>query len=193
METATLKRTDFTVEDAARAASEAVELKVQEQIAEVLEDGVGAKGASRAYAEHLAGGGSPVEIPGRAGTDVTLDRLGQRIVYRLWNVARGSRNPISPFSGSGKWRVAEALFDRLGEPITYAELCAIWKDGSTFGTKPASEEMGRILLGIEGEQETVVGRRTKVGGKVAYFLRDRREGDPDVGSYRYDEIPEERP
>ena len=181
----------FSAEEAARAASEAVEEQAQRNFAEARAEAEASKAASREYAEHLAAGGVPTQIPSRSGSDVTLDRLGQLAVYRLWNVARGSPNPLDPFH-AGKWLVAEALFDRFGEPITYAELAAIHGGGRFSSTKPPSEEIGRVIIGVERLAPTVVGRRTKVGGKVAFFLRDRQEGDPAVGAYRYDEIPEEK-
>lgn len=186
--------TKFDPQAATRRAQEAVGLRAADLQAQVLAEADRACEAGRAYAEHLASGGLPWQTPTVEGTmrwrersEIISPYYGLIPVYRAWNEARGSTNPLLPFADPNAWQVAERFYESLGTPIPYAEL------GGTGPVRRISPTaLQDLLKKVAAEDESVVPRRTKAGGKVAYYLRRRGEGDEDEvkdGRYRGD-IPE---
>jgi hypothetical protein len=144
---------------------------------------------ARAYAEHLAGGGDPTDhpYPGRerstgTTTSITTGYEGLIIVYREWNRARGSANPVLPFNARELWRFCESVAENVGTPIPFEKL--------KRGSFRSSDAILRVLFRFE-EAGALVVRRTRVDGKVAFLVRERRPDDPPLGAYRQGSIPEE--
>lgn len=187
--------TKFDPQAATRRAQEAVGLRAADLQAQVLAEADRASEAGRAYAEHLATGGHPWQTPTIQGSMRWRDRgeiispyYGLIPVYQAWNEARGSTNPLLPFADANAWQVAERFYEALGTPLAYAEF------GTTSGgvQKVSPSALQDLLRKVASEDETVVPRRTKIGGKVAYYLRPRRDGDEQVNDGRYrGDIPEE--
>lgn len=137
-----------------------------------------AEGA-RTYALHLADGGDPQKHPdndrgGRWGETMLVDFfMPLHLVYRAWNTARGGTHDVSPVRNQKKWRVAELLHSRLGEPVLFSELKAEYDRGSRFGT--GADDIAKAVL--KAQTDELIARKTKVGGKVAYVIRPKREGE----------------
>lgn len=174
--------TTFDSEAAIRVANEAVDEARNAKHNQLREEAEQIKIKAWGYADHLAAGGDPTEYPDErwAKGNILFPLLGLIAVYREWNRARGSRNPILPFREGRRYAIAERLFASFGEPVPYAELSTLGKGSIRTSSPEVAKIVGRIEEETEGE---VVGRRTKVGGKAAFLLRDRRDGDPEVGSY----------
>jgi hypothetical protein len=180
--------TTFTEEEALRAetlAEEAVGARWEEVRARIEAEAEEATELARQYADRLAAGGDPLDYPKpseesrRTGRAVLVSAyLGMEVVYRQWNFARGGRHDVEPFQNGGRFRIAERLVEASPDPVTYADLCDLWRGG----TKPSSDQVIKVALDIE-ERGELVARRTKVAGKVAFFVRPRRPDDPPQGSY----------
>lgn len=187
----------FDQEAAVHVAAERVEEVVAERHEQLRGEAEAAKIAAASYAEHLADGGDPTRTPEGTGghfrnrSAIMSDLTGIVAVYRLWNLARESMNPILPFQNATRWRVAERLLEDVGQPVLYAELAAIGRAGN-FGTRISSDEVQRAMREVEnGLDGALVARKTKVEGKVAYYFRRRQEGDgAHEGDVRGD-VPEE--
>lgn len=171
----------FDPTDATAAAGEDITKRKQELIDQLTAEAEAAEAAAQAYARHLTEGGDPTKQVGvdhgrRFGssrTEIMSQRLGLDSVYRVWNEARGSRNTIHPFSSPEAWKVAEALFESFGTPMLLADLKKVERNLTP-------DIVRRTLVRIaDGTKCEVVPRRTKIDGKVAYFIRDRRDGDED--------------
>lgn len=174
--------TRFDPAQATATADAAVQRRLDEIEEQIAQEAREARDAGRKYAEHLAAGGDPSRPPDSAGvyrgrSALVTDVLALLAVYRVWNEARGSRNPIAPIRTEKSWRIAEALFERFGEPIPFAELGGI---GTTGSFKASSSEVNDVLRTIADDTKAeIIPRKTKVDGKVAYLIRDRRDDDPD--------------
>jgi hypothetical protein len=181
----------FTPVEAKEMARDVLERRRDQLLDQLDVEVEAAKSRAYAYADHLADGGDPWVTPGwssspfsRTDREILGPSLGLLAVLRIWNQARGSTNPLIPFENPQKWQAAEKFYERLGEPVLFAEAA-----GAGVFRLSAVAVMD-LLKKIAKEDETVVPRRTKVGGKVAYYLRLRREGDPEEVPY---DIPEEAP
>jgi hypothetical protein len=176
--------------DAEREGVGAVASASFELAARIREEEAFAIARAQEYARALAAGGDPREaIPGldwktRQRSIINPD-LGIEAVYRVWNAARGGRNPYLPTEGD--FALAEYVAERIGEPVPYARLKN--RRGSTMSS--SSDRVAVVLLRFEEAGDLVV-RRTKLDGKVAFLVRERRDGDPPVGSYRSGSLPYER-
>lgn len=147
------------------------------------------------YANHLAAGGAADELPaapttGREeGSQFVHPTNVLQMVYRAWDDARGSGNPFSPVSSKVAWSLVEFALERgiVGSPILYADLHQRSKVALGRSTGWDSDQIAKALAALQGD--ALVLRRTKVGGKVAYLLRERREGEEAVGRYWDPENP----
>jgi hypothetical protein len=189
----------FDVHEATRAAAEAVEAVAAERGRQLREEAEQAKVVAAEYAQHLADGGDPWKTP--AGTNrysrnrsaIVNDLTGIVAVYRVWNLARGSMNPIVPIQNVTQWRVAERLLEQVPEPVLYGELSQL--KGGVSSSRVTSEDVQRAMRAVErGTDGALVPRRTKIGGKVAFYFRPRRYDDEPFDADRHGyggDVPEE--
>lgn len=201
--------TRFDPAQAVASADAVVQRRRDELEQQIAEEANVARDAAREYAEHLAADGDPVKTPDagdryEARSTLITKRLAFVAVYRVWNEARGSRNLIIPIGNGPGWRVAEALFASFGQPVQYAELKKVGTGG--YGTGMSTNDVNGLLRQIaDYSKAQIVPRKTRVDGKVAYYIRDRREGDRDdyddrereawrpLGEGWSRDIPEEKP
>lgn len=168
-------------------AAERAARAIRERFAEVRDQAeaemMAALAGAERYARHLAGGGDPregFERPRgfRSGTEYVSGTVYLEQVYEEWNEARGSRNPFSPISHLQDYEIGEYGLAHVGEPVpfsTYRDDVA----SANVRRSVQSDTVARALAACQGDD--LVLRRTKVGGKVAYLLRERQEGEEFVG------------
>lgn len=183
--TAAAEATAFDVDEAIRSAQIAVAEKEQEVRERASADAVAALAAAKAYAEHLAGGGDPTRPPRQenyyaARSQLVTTHLALFEVYRFWYEQTGQRNPVSPLGNGTAYKIADALLGRLGEPVTFAELAAV------SGTRASATVVAKSVLALANAAKgELVPRKTKVEGKVAYLVRERRPDDADLWDPEY--------
>lgn len=138
--------------------------------------------AARTYAQHLVSGGDPRDYPDqpydRNASPLIQPTLGVVLVYNAWNKARGSTNPVVPVQNLSPWQVAEYMHTHLGEPVTFAALAEEYRRAYAKGgmsKKGSPDEVATAV--IAAQTETLIARKTKLDGKVAYVLREKREGE----------------
>lgn len=170
----------------AHEAQEAADARIADRanaVREKLEADIAlAETHAHEYATHLAAGGDPLVFPkvgwseGRGA--LVHQHTGTATVYRLWNEARGGLHGIVPMiDGTGEWKLAEKLCRSLGEPVLYADLKHLPGNGSS------SSNVERVIRKVvESSEGKLVGRRTEVDNKVAFLVREPREGDADQES-----------
>jgi hypothetical protein len=149
------------------------------------------------YADHLAGGGDPTVYPEpdtnrwNGGSDYVSRFAGLEVVYDYWNAARGGRHSVRPFRNERAYRAIELLTREIGTPVSFADLSDAWKTGRGYASeRPSGDTIAKLALDCESPD--LVARKTKVDGKVAYLIRERRPDDPAEDSYRADAIPTEK-
>lgn len=132
---------------------------------------------ARAYAEHLKADGDPREhppVPSSYGASQLVNQeVGMNIVYRAWNVARGGTNPVSPVRNVNAWQVAEHMHEHIGQPVLLEDLRMIFN--SQVNRKGTPDEVATAVM--NAQVGTLIARKTKVGAKVAYVLREALDGE----------------
>jgi hypothetical protein len=138
--------------------------------------------AARTYAQHLVSGGDPRDYPDerydRHATPLIQHTLGVVLVYNAWNKARGSTNPVVPVQNIKAWQVTEYLHTHIGEPVTYATLADEYRiayESGGMSKKGSPDEIANAV--IAAQTDALIARKTKLDGKVAYVLREKREGE----------------
>jgi hypothetical protein len=189
------RETTFDAEAVTRQAVEEVGRVVAEQQARLLRDADAAVESVKLYAAHLASGGEPWVTPVERSpfverrNAIVNEYVGLLAVYRKWNEARGVDNPLSPFGIVTKWMMAETFLEKAGTPVPLSDLPAHY--GYVRATPSViAETLKEIAVG----RPDLVPRKTKVNGRVAYYVRERRDDDPDTikdGRYSSFDIPEE--
>lgn len=200
MTTPTEERLDFDALHESVTAFKKIEERIREITDRAKEEAGDAMNAARLYATHLEAGGDPTELPRRPDGDAAVRwsrdselvsfSYGMQVVYKAWNQARGTRNPYSAVTEPKSWRIAEYAEARIGQPILYSDI-------SAAVVRMTSDDIAKVLAPLQGDD--LVLRRTKVGGKVAYLLRARAEGEEPAGresggriSVSASDVPEER-
>jgi hypothetical protein len=173
---------DFSAREGEAAADEQI-AAIASRLREKLESDIKlAEEHACEYAKHLESGGDPLVFPKvgwSEGRDALLSpKTGLVAVYRLWNEKRGGRHGIVPMiDGTGEWKLAEKLCASLGAPVLYADLKHLPGIGSS------SSSVERVIRKmIETTEGKLVGRRTEVGSKVAFLVREPRDGDAEQES-----------
>lgn len=191
---------EFEPAPAIRAAGEAIREEADAARRKVDEEVDLAAAVANAYGIALANGEDPLtystsQVGRRGGWENVSPFVGLTIVYRAWNAERGAPHEILPWPSQAKWVVAERMTETLGVPVSYADLTEAW---STIGgrqraySKPSSDTVAGAVLDVEKASDgKLVARRTRVDGKVAFLVRERRPSDPEAGTYRVGGIPEE--
>lgn len=173
------------IADAVTAAEKSIDELVVEVTETVGREAAAARAAAEEYALHLENGGDPTERPPSeiTGTQFIYAMPYLNVVYRAWNEERGSRNPFSPITSMVAWVLVEHALEQgvVGTPVLYADLHKRSKTALRSSLRAGwdSDQIAKTLAALQGDD--LVLRRTKVGGKVAYLLRERREGEVPVG------------
>lgn len=172
--------TTYDLRAARAAARTAAEMRLGEIESRLAEEYEVACALADDYAAHLAVDGNPWEYsqPERHGAiNNGLARVAREAVFNVWNEGRERKSLTYPWGGLGqasyRWRVHELLLDRLGEPVTFAELAALVQWGKA---SPKDVAQAVWLLQVQSHGAVRV-RKTKVGGKAAYLAREPRAGD----------------
>jgi hypothetical protein len=178
------------VKIAMTAAEAQVEVRQDEMAKRAEQEGKEALDHAQAYAEHLASGGDPteVQVPHGQGDKLVPVAFALGVVVREWDKARGSINPLMPFGNGASWLMAEHFLANVGTPVSYAEVAEI---GKRYSRKASPTEVIDVLMDLERHGATgLIAAKTKVDGKVAYMLREPKEGEEPSIRYRWD-FPEE--
>lgn len=129
------------------------------------------------YAQHLFDGGDPREhppTPSSYGSGQLISQVvGMNLVYYEWNKARGSTNPVSPVQNVSAWQVAEYLHEHVGEPVRLETLRDIFRPGAA--RKGTPDDVANAVAAAQ--TDALIARKTKIGAKVAYVLREAKDGE----------------
>jgi hypothetical protein len=134
---------------------------------------------AKEYAEHLAAGGDPLGYPDiphesryvGASARLISRTTGLIAVYERWNKERGSTNPVHPIQNHRPWRIGEYLHARVGEVVSLQTLAMLGAGGNPQRKWTPNEVANAV---VKVQTDALVVRKTKLGGKVAYVLRQRR-------------------
>lgn len=178
---------DFDVTDAMDAVRAQHDTRIDELTAQMAQERSDNEEAAGQYARHLAAGGDPTEyddVPYERFSHTLLSRtLALNIVYVRWNKARGGTNPVSPIQAHTKWRIAEALHASIGTPVLFSELSAL---GNKHRGASSSDVM---TAAADAQTDTLIARKVKLDGKVAYMLRVRVGEEEQAHNWN---VPEEK-
>lgn len=169
----------YAASQAARTAAEMRLGQVHDQLERELEEAIA---LADEYASHLAEGGEAWKYPQpertHSGISHGLARAARASVFDSWNETRERKSVTYPWGERGnnaqRWVLQEALLDSLGTPVKLAELVSTRAgQGKPTPSDVASAAWG-IQVATRGELRV---RKTKVDGKVAWLVREPREGD----------------
>lgn len=181
----------FDVNTVLDGVRERVDARYAEVVARLLAEQDAAMEAALAYARHLANGGAPSVYPGVPYSSVANQPLiavsfALVRVYHAWNAARGSTNPVVPIQNIPGWKVAEHLHSHVGEAVLFETLAEEGRvrskrDDREFITKKLTpDEVANAVM--RAQTDSLIARKTKLGTKVAYVLREKREGEEAAAS-----------